>query len=70
VEVISESQIQAGYRAALEGLAGWSTDPAHRVGKWFFLGFGKPGESGHSMLRIFREANRMTAARYDPKSGS
>ena len=65
VEVISEREIQQGYRAALSSLSAWNIDPAVRTGQWLFLGFGKPGESGQSMLRLFREANSLTSATYD-----
>lgn len=66
VEVISEEQIQEGYRTALGGLPGWSADPTQRTGRWFFVGFGGAGESGQSMLRPFREANRLTARMHHP----
>jgi hypothetical protein len=60
VEVVSEPEIHEGYRVALRGLPGWSADPTARTGRWFFLGFGGPSESGQVMLRMFREANRLT----------
>lgn len=62
VEVVSETEIHEGYRVALRGLPGWSPDAATRNGRWFFLGFGGPSESGQVMLRMFREANRLTGA--------
>jgi hypothetical protein len=65
VEVISESKIQEGYKTALQSIAGWHKNAASREGKWVFTAFGKPGESGLSMLRIFREANGLTRAQYD-----
>jgi hypothetical protein len=60
VEVVSEPEIHEGFRVALRGLPGWSADFNARVGRWFFLGFGGPSESGQVMLRMFREANRLT----------
>jgi hypothetical protein len=65
VEVVSESEIHKGFRVALGGLPGWSPDPKARVGRWFFLGFGGPSESGQVMLRMFREANRLTRKTYN-----
>lgn len=66
VEVVSEAEIQDGYRAALAGLPGWLPNQAQRTGRWFFIGFGRPGESGQSMLRLFREANRLAAKAHNP----
>ena len=65
VEVISEPTIQQGYSQALESLPGWHRLKSQRDGRWFFTGFGGPSESGMSMLRIFREANKLTAKAYD-----
>ncbi|WP_298242769.1 hypothetical protein [uncultured Bradyrhizobium sp.] len=65
VEVVSEARIQEGYKSALASLNGWHKSPASREGRWVFTAFGKPGESGLSMLRIFREANGLTRSQYD-----
>jgi hypothetical protein len=66
VMVVSERDIQSGYKACLEGLEGWSSDPSKRQGDWYFVGFGKPGESGPAMLRPFRHANNLAYDRFDP----
>jgi hypothetical protein len=65
VQVVSERETLTGYRNALQQLEGWSTDPDLRNGEWFFVGFGKAGESGQAMVRSFREANQLTPAAYD-----
>lgn len=65
VSVIGEADIQRGYREALSSLEGWDIDPAKRKGSWYFVGFGKPSESGPAMLRSFRDANSLGYARYD-----
>jgi hypothetical protein len=65
VEVISEPSIQEGYKEALNSIDGWDKRVSEREGKWVFTGFGKPSESGMSMLRMFREANGLTAQLYD-----
>jgi hypothetical protein len=65
VEVIPDIRIQEGYQQALRNLPGWNTNKQERDGNWFFVGFGDAGESGPSMVRTFREANHLTAERYD-----
>ncbi|SRR6266436_708685 len=65
VEVISEATIQKAYKQALESVEGWHRDGAQRDGRWVFTGFSGPGESGMAMLRVFREANRLTEAKYN-----
>ena len=65
VEVISELKIHEGYKETLDSIDGWHKRAADREGRWVFTGFGKPGESGMSMLRAFREANSLTAHAYD-----
>jgi hypothetical protein len=64
VELKSEIEIQTGYCSALSTIPGWDPDARRRTGRWLFVGFGGAGESGQSMLRIFREATRMTSAHY------
>ncbi len=65
VQVVSEQEILIGYRNALQRVEGWNIDPARRSGRWFFVGFGGHGESGHAMVRIFREANQLTSTAYN-----
>lgn len=65
VMVVGEREIQQGYAAALAGLEGWHRTPAQRKGRWFFIGFGGPGESGPAMLRLFREANGLANERHN-----
>jgi hypothetical protein len=64
VELKSEIEIQRGYLEALEGIEGWDIDAGKREGQWLFVGFGNAGESGQSMLRIFREATGMASEKY------
>lgn len=64
VVVVSELEIQEGYKRNLEGLPGWSQSAGKRKGRWFFSGVGGAGESGPAMLRLFREANGLTAHRW------
>ena len=65
VVVVSELEIQEGYKRGLEGLPGWSRSVENRHGRWFFSGVGGAGESGPAMLRLFREANGLTAHRWN-----
>lgn len=64
VIIVSEREIQQGYRDALDSLEGWSKQENQRQGRWYFVGAGGAGESGPAMLRLFREANNMTQQRY------
>ena len=64
VEVLRETQIQRGYKDRLASLPGWSGTAAKRQGRWFFVGFGRAGESGLAMARTFREATRMSSDRF------
>jgi hypothetical protein len=65
VVVVSEREIQQGYLAALGSLPGWMERDEANGGRWFFVGFGRAGESGPAMVRIFREANDLALSRYD-----
>jgi hypothetical protein len=65
VMIIGEPQIQQGYRDLLKNLVGWDPNPIKRTGRWYFVGFGKPGESGPAMLRLFRQANDLAYSRFD-----
>lgn len=65
IQVVSDTDILLGYRDFLNGCEGWNRNPAARVGAWYFIGFGGQGESGPHMVRLFREANRLNAPKYD-----
>ncbi|MRL69800.1 hypothetical protein [Brevundimonas sp. SPF441] len=64
VILLSEDDILQGYKGTLESLPGWSKQPNARIGRWFFVGMGDAGESGQAMLRLFREANGLSADRW------
>lgn len=65
VMVVGDPQISQGYKEALESLEGWDTDSEKRSGRWYFVGFGRPSESGPAMLRQFRQANNLAYAKFD-----
>lgn len=65
VVVVGDPQINQGYKAALESLEGWDPEPTKRSGRWYFVGFGRPSESGPAMLRQFRQANNLAYGKYD-----
>lgn len=58
--LISEEEIQKGYKNVLDNLNGWNSNYRKRKGRWFFCGFGKPHESGPAMMRIFSEATKLS----------
>ncbi|MBY5516211.1 phosphoribosyltransferase-like protein [Rhizobium leguminosarum] len=66
VVIVSELEIHQGYKAALEGLPGWSKSSKNRQGRWYFVGAGSAGESGPAMLRLFREANSLQHEGWQP----
>lgn len=66
VLIVSETEIQHGYKDGLNGLPGWSRSAAQREGRWFFVGAGSAGESGLAMLRLFREANGLQHPAWQP----
>ena len=66
LQLFSEQQIQENYKKGLAQVPGWNPDETQRIGQWFFVGYGRPSESGPAMLRIFREANRLSGRRHDP----
>lgn len=65
VIVVGDPEISHGYKQALESLEGWHPNPDERSGRWYFVGFGRPSESGPAMLRQFRQANNLAFARFD-----
>lgn len=66
VDFITNEQIAEAYRQALGGLPGWHMSQARRRGRWRFVPFSfSAGESGDSMLHMFRVANALQNKRYD-----
>src|SRR5207249_3575458 len=65
-EFVSNEQIAEAYRQALRALPGWHMNQARRRGRWRFVPFSfSAGESGDSMLHVFRVANALQHRRYD-----
>jgi hypothetical protein len=66
VEVISSSDIRTAFRRLLAELPGWSKIARDRVGNWVFVAReSSAGQSGGSMLHLFRQANGLAAERYN-----
>ncbi len=66
VEFITNEQIAEAYRQLLRSLPGWHLNAARRRGIWRFVPFSfSAGESGDSMLHMFRVANALQHRRYD-----
>jgi hypothetical protein len=58
--------INTSYRSMLASLDGWSRERSERRGRWFFVPFsGSTGESGDSMVHVFRMATEMTKREYN-----
>ena len=64
VKVVGLDEIMQGYRDALNSLPGWHRNSAKWTGRWYFVGFGRPQESGAAMVRLFCEANNLAYDRY------
>src|SRR5258706_2859399 len=63
---IGHQQIKTKYRELLLGLSGWNQDAIKRKGRWFFVPFSSSvGESGDSMVHVFRMATGMTTRHYN-----
>ena len=63
---IGHEQIKTKFRELLHGLSGWSDDDSKRKGQWFFVPFsGSTGESGDSMVHVFRMATGMTTKKFN-----
>lgn len=66
VEFITNQQVAEAYRQALGSLPGWHINQTRRRGRWRFVPFSfSAGESGDSMLHVFRVANALQHRRYD-----
>ncbi len=66
IDYVSQQQMAAAFRDVLNGLPGWSQNSSERVGKWRFVAFsGSAGESGDTMLHIFRRANNLANSRFN-----
>lgn len=62
---ITHVSMNASFRSFLESIGGWNIDKSKRKGRWFFVPFsGSAGESGDSMVHLFRQATSMTNKQY------
>jgi len=65
VDFITSEQIAEAYRQTLRTLPGWHQNPVRRRGRWRFVPFSfSAGESGDSMLHVFRVSNGLQHHRY------
>lgn len=66
VDFITYEQIESSYRTILNSLQGWHRDEHRRQGKWRFVPFtASSGESGDSMIHVFRSANDLSGNNYN-----
>lgn len=62
----NQDQIAKNFRSLTDSLDGWHKEKKHRSGRWFFVAMsGSAGESGDSMLYIFRMANGLDKKHYN-----
>lgn len=65
IDYYTHDQITGAFRSILRGLEGWSKDENDRVGTWRFVAYSaSAGESGDSMLHMFRHANNLAARQH------
>jgi hypothetical protein len=63
---IGNEQIRAHYKDLLKGLDGWHDDGTRRKGRWYFVPFStSSGESGDTMVHMFRMATGMSQRKYN-----
>lgn len=66
VMFIGNEHIHVCFRSLLASLPGWDKIKSRRNGRWFFVPFsGSVGESGDSMMHVFRMATSMTKKKFN-----
>lgn len=66
VEFFGPEKIANAYRSVLGAIPGWSKTAVGRTGEWRFAAMSTTaGESGDSMLQMFRAANGLGGSRFD-----
>ncbi len=66
VEFINNEQIRTAFRTMLNALPGWHHTKSQRTGEWRFVPYSaSAGESGDSMLHVFRHANNLASSRFN-----
>jgi hypothetical protein len=66
VEFITDRQVRSSFHSLLDSLPRWNRSNTARRGKWRFVAFSKSaGESGDTMIHIFRQANNLNEDKYN-----
>jgi hypothetical protein len=66
VDFIGFTQTSKLFRDILGAIPGWHVDSTRRQGKWRFVAYsGSAGESGDTMLHLFRLANNLDRKKYN-----
>lgn len=66
VDFIGYAQISSLFRQLVAAIPGWHKVEGKRSGRWRFVAFsGSSGESGDTMLQLFRLANSLDAKKHD-----
>lgn len=67
VQLVTRAEIELAYQTLMKSLPGWHYQKAKRDGEWRFVPFAvRPGESGDSMMAVFRQAMGMRQRHHDP----
>lgn len=62
VEFVNNEQIRNAFRTILVAIPGWHTQESKRQSRWRFVPYSSSaGESGDSMLHVFRHANNLAS---------
>lgn len=66
VDFFNNEQIRAAFRTILGNLPGWNPAKPKRTGRWRFAPYSSSsGESGDSMMHVFRQANNLASAKFN-----
>ena len=66
IDYFGNDRISIAYRQSLSSLQGWHKEASRRSGKWRFAAMSQSaGESGDSMLHLFRIANKLREKKYN-----
>lgn len=67
VQLVTRAEIELAYKTLMKSLPGWHHQKSQRIGEWRFVPFAvRPGESGDSMMAVFRQAMGMRQKHYNP----
>lgn len=66
IDFVTNEQIRSAFKGILESLPGWHRTQSRRSAKWRFVPYtSSSGESGDSMMHVFRQANNLAATSFN-----